>query len=182
MDIPEYKYDFDLSSKKKFFLYMYQKIPNIDIIIHIYKLKEELEDEDIRVDYGLLPPIIEINDSKLQETFNPMKLNTMLIKLIIDKGFICSFTYCKDDYHVIEINEINNGNWFSVISNINTNPPLKLKLKLMNILYDEVPLLVTDIYDKLNKIYLNYLNNDYNGYFRLGIDQNNKIYIPLLYV
>ena len=111
-----------------------------------------------------------------------MLMNALIIKLIIDRGFICSFTYCKDDYHVIEINEIENGNWFSVISNINTNPPLKLKLKLMNILYDEVPLLVTDIYDKLNKIYMNYLNNDHNDYFRLGIDQNNKVYLPLLYV
>jgi len=178
-----YKYDFELSSKQKTFLWLYQVLPNVDVINEIYKLKDELEDEDVRIQHGLLSPtVIIINDNNIQDIFNPQKLNTMLIKLIVDEGFMCSFFYNEFNYTTIELEEINVGNWFSVVRNINLHPPLKDKLKIVNILYNSIPLLITDVYDKLYKIYLYYLNNDNNGYFRLGIDQNDKIYFPLLYV
>ena len=34
-----YKYDFELSSKRQTFLWLYQVLPNIDIIKYIYLLK-----------------------------------------------------------------------------------------------------------------------------------------------
>ena len=93
MDIPEYKYDFDLSSKQKFFLYMYQKIPNIDIITHIYKLKEELEDEEVKIYHGLCPRNVKTIGSwipkDISHNFKSIKLgeimlmNALIIKLII---------------------------------------------------------------------------------------------------
>ena len=39
----EYKYDFELSSKRRTCLWLYQILPNIDIIKEIYRLKEQLE-------------------------------------------------------------------------------------------------------------------------------------------
>ena len=40
----EYKYDFELSSKGKIFLYLYQIIPNLDIIKYIYEMKDKIEE------------------------------------------------------------------------------------------------------------------------------------------
>ena len=192
MNIPEYKYDFELSSKRKIFLWLHQVLPNIDVLKLIYQMKGDLEDEDNRLYHGLCPRNVKtigswvpttINDnykiSKLNET---MLLNALIIKMIVDKGFICNFNYNASDYTSVELSEIDHGNWYSVVPNIDDDPRLRIKIKLMNILYDTVPLLAGDMYNRLGNIYRGYLNNDYNGFVRMAIDQNDMIYIPQIYV
>ena len=41
MNIPEYNYDFELSSKRKIFLWLHQVLPNIDVINLIYQMKDD---------------------------------------------------------------------------------------------------------------------------------------------
>ena len=191
MNIQEYKYDFELSSKRKIFLLLHQVLPNIDVINLIYQMKDDSEDEEVRLYHGLCPRNVktigtwipkDINGNfkilKLNET---MLLNASILTLIMDKGFICSFHYNASDYHQIEINEMDNGNWFAVAPNINENPPLHRKIKVMNILYDSIPLLVDELYKRIHTTYLDYLNNDYNGFLRIAIDQNDVIYYPRIF-
>ena len=51
----EYKYDFELSSKRRTCLWLYQILPNIDIIKEIYRLKEQVELEENQIYHGLCP-------------------------------------------------------------------------------------------------------------------------------
>ena len=192
MNVLSYKYDFELSSKKKIFLWLYQVLPNIDVIKDIYELKEDLELEDVKAYHGLCPRNVKtigswiptkINDNyKIMKLGEDMLLNALLMKLIMDKGFICSFNYYNDDYQQIELDEIENGNWFSVVPNINENPPLHRKIKLLNIMYDSVPVVIDELYKRIHKIYLDYKNNEYNGILRIAIDQNDVLYFPRLLV
>jgi len=192
MNTPSYKYDFVLSSKGQTFLWLHQVIPNIDVIKLIYQMKDDLEDEDNRSYHGLCPRNVKtvgiwipshINDNYMISTLNErMLLNVLVMKFIMDKGFICSFHYNASDCTWQCGREIEYGNWYAVVPNINKNPPLHRKIKLMNILYDSVPLLTIDVYKRLEKIYEDYMNNEYNGVLRIAIDQNDMIYVPQIYV
>ena len=85
--VPEYKYDYELSSKRKTFLWLYQVLPSIDIIKYIYEIKENLEREDNMAYHGFCPrnvkimgvwPPQEINDSwKIMNLKDVMKRETI---------------------------------------------------------------------------------------------------------
>ena len=187
-----YKYDFELTSKRTIFLWLYQVLPNIDILKDIYQRKEQLEVDEVRMYHGMCPRNVmtegvwipaEINDNfKIMKLREDMAMNVLLMKLIMDKGFICSFHYEEANYTYIELSEIDHGNWFSVIPNVDDNPSLHRKIKVINILYDSIPLLVSDVYERLDKLYMSYQNNEYSGICRVGIDQRDMLYIPQIYV
>ena len=48
-------YEYALTGKQEFFLWLYQVLPNIDVIEEIYKLKVEAELDQARFDRGILP-------------------------------------------------------------------------------------------------------------------------------
>ena len=177
-----YKYDFDLSSKRKTFLWLYQVLPNIDLIKDIYKLKVESELEQARIDNGLLPAEIIAHGSFLVSTMNQqhkvMLLNALHIKLIQEDGFICTFFMNEDHYTDYELEEINNGNWISVVPNINRNPTIKTKIKIMNLIYVSILCLVEDLYIRLNNLHNAYMNTKDHNIFRIGYDQRGALYIP----
>ena len=178
-----YKYDFELSSKRKTFLWLYQVIPNIDIIKYIYLLKEKSELEETRMYYGVFPSYITVPHTKhIWKEFvlkDKMKLNTLFMKLIIEPTFICKFHFDYRDYEQIELNEINNCNWVSVVPNINYSPSLQEKIKIMNIVYNTIYLLTDELYNKLQGLYY-WFKHTYgiHNVFRIGCDQNYNLYIP----
>ena len=177
-----YKYDFDLSSKRKTFLWLYQVLPNVDVINEIYKLKVESELDQARVDRGLLPAEIMVNGSLLASTIDHqhkvMLLNALHIKLIQEDGFICTFFMEEDHYTDYELEEINNGNWISVVPNINKKPTIKTKIKIMNLIYESILCLVEDLYIRLNNLHNGYMNTYGHNIFRIGYDQRGVLYIP----
>ena len=177
-----YKYDFELSSKRKIFLWLYQIIPNIDIIKYIYQLKEELDLYENQLYHGLCPKNImttgkwiPIGCNQSLTIPNKMKNNVMLMKFIMKSGFICSFIFNANKYSNLDIEEICYGNWFSVIPNINLNPSIKGKIKCINKIFEMEPYLQEDILIRLNKVYQYYPNNTI---CRIGFDQNYNYYIP----
>jgi hypothetical protein len=182
--IPQYKYDFELTSKRKIFLWMYHVIPNIDIIKKIYLLKEEQELYETKLYYGVLPNNIIIigrlshhinNAIAIQSLLDILYVNRLLIKYIIEPGFICSF---NNNNLVKEITEmLSIYSWQYIVTDINFNPPLKEKIKCINLIFENEPYLVEEIIARLNNLYYHYQNNDI---CRIGIDQNNKYYLPVI--
>jgi len=185
MVIP-YKYDFELSSKRKFFLWLYQILPNIDIIKDIYQLKEESELEDNQIYHGLCPKHVTTCGKWIPVNINPgykimtiehkMKLNAILMKVIMAPGFICCFNYLKEEYDEVELNEIDFGNWVSVVPNINVKPLLKDKLKCIETIFKEEPCTIEDICNKLHHLCISYTNNEI---VRIGFDQYGNYYLPM---
>lgn len=178
-----YKYDFELSSKRKTFLWLYQVIPNIDIIKYIYLLKEHSELEDTRMYYGVCPSYITV--PRMKHTWKEfvfsdrMKLTSLFMKLIMEPGFICTFHFNDKDYDQVELNEINNCNWVAVVPNINYNPTLQEKIKIMNVVYDSIFLLTSELYNKLLGLHY-WFKHTYGQHniFRIGYDQQGGLYIP----
>ena len=178
-----YKYDFELSSKRKTFLWLYQVIPNIDVIKYIYLLKEQSELEDTRIYYGVFPSYITV--PRMKHTWKEfvfsdrMKLTSLFMKLIMEPGFICTFYFNDKDYDQVELNEINNCNWVAVVPNINYNPTLQEKIKIMNVLYDSIFLLTSELYNKLLGLHY-WFKHTYGEHniFRIGYDQQGGLYIP----
>ena len=97
------------------------------------------------------------------------------MKLIMKPGFICSFTYKEEDYDNIELNEIDFGNWVSVVPNINFEPLLKDKLNCIETILKEEPYASEDICIKLNHLCDIYSNNEI---MRIGVDQYVNYYLP----
>ena len=50
-------YEYALTSKQHLFLWLYQLIPNLDIIKYIYDMKCSLESDEILYYYGVMPHI-----------------------------------------------------------------------------------------------------------------------------
>mgnify|MGYP000011617854 FL=1 len=184
-----YKYDFELSSKRKIFLWLYQVLPNIDIIKYIYQLKEVSELDYNQIYHGLCPkhvttcgkwiPVNINNNYKIMTIENKMKINAILMKIIMKPGFIGSFTYKEEDYCNIELNEIDFGNWFSVVPNINFKPLLKDKINCIETILKEEPYVSEDICIKLNHLCDLFSNNEI---MRIGFDQYGNYYLPSIYV
>ena len=183
-----YKYDFELSSKRRIFLWLYQVLPNIDLIKEIYKLKEDSELDDIKHYHGLCPRYIktscpwkprQINDHSsimnLREQMNP---TTLFMKLIVDDGFICEFELNESLYDEGQLNLIIDGGWPSIITNINYKPSIKRRIQCMNLLMYKIPLLPLTNYVWIKRLYKMYINNDTTYHSLLGIDQKNRIYAP----
>jgi len=156
-------------------------LPNIDLIKEIYTLKEELELDDTKIYYGLCPIYVHPVPWTVEHADHHHKLilmNAIVIKLIQEDGFICTFTIDVNDYTNEELNEINLGNWISVIPNINYNPSLKTKIRIMNLIYYSILCFVEDLYIRLNNLHTIYINNEDVNIFRIGYDQNGALYIP----
>ena len=186
-------YEYDLTNKQSIFLWLYQVLPNIDIIHHIYNYKETLEYEDTLIYYGVLPEHIRVVGIEYKPPYvktldspngyilsmfinSQMRLNHSFIRALTKPGFICTFTFNQEDYDSVELTEINNGNWVSVIPYINESPCLKDKLRCIHSILENEPYFIEtigQILDKYVKLYEN------NSIVRLGIDQNNNYYLPL---
>jgi len=183
-----YKYDFELSSKRRNFLWLYHVIPNIDLIKEIYKLKEDSELEDTLAYHGLCPMNITSTSSWVPVSIRDtpkayyhnrlMSLNVLTIKLIKEAGFICTFVMEENDYCDSEIEEIHHGNWISVVPNINTNPSLRVKIKIMNLVYSSLLCFMEDLHDRLRGLHQLYIHNRYVNIYRIGYDQRGTLYIP----
>lgn len=184
----DYKYDFELSSKRKIFLWLYQVIPNIDMIKYIYKLKENSERYDHLIYHGLCPKNIlttgkwipiNVNFPSMCTIQNRLNSCVRLMKFIMEPGFICTFTINYSDYVNIELQtHLQYYTYWSYIvseSNINMKSPLKDKIRCINKIFANEPFLEEDIFDRLNQLYIYYQNNDV---CRIGLDQHNKYYIP----
>jgi hypothetical protein len=174
----EYKYDYELSTKRQIFLWLYQVLPNIDIIKHIYQLKEDFELEEIKSYYGVCPHNIITNSTWSKDNINmcgSMKLSTTLMKYIVEPGFICKCSFNSDDYDPIELEEINNGNWISVIPNIDFNPRLITKIKVINETYNNTPLCNLYLFKTIKKIYKYYKCTYGINIFRLCIMNDNLV-------
>lgn len=189
-------YEYELTTKQSIFLWLYQHIPNIDIIHIIYNYKYTLEYQDTLLYYGILPnnvivpvsaseynsfdiPLLpDLNHNYILTTFinSQMKLNLSFIKVLAKPGFICKFNFYPEEYDLIELTEICNGNWVSVIPNINEHPSLKDKLTCIHSIIENEPYFIETISRILNR-YLNLFEN--NSIVRLGIDQHNTYYLPL---
>lgn len=206
----EYHYDFELSSKQKTFLWLYQVLPNIDMIKQIYKLKEEMEHEDTLSYYGLCPrnvkimgvwPSEEINDSwKIMNLKDIMKVNSLFMKLIVSDGLICGFDLPKpmtdQDRELIV-----NGFWEFCATAVDYEPSLKDKILCINKITNEAMYFLPDICKKLETIGKLYdertkVLDDGNitegsiteeqmeiqpDFIRIGIDNNKNWHIPVIY-
>lgn len=189
----EYKYDFELSSKGRIFLYLYQVIPNLDIIKYIYEMKDNMEYDDILTYYGLCPINVKIsghwipkhiNDGwKIMNLKDIMKMNALFLKIIMKRGLICKFILSDDCNPEL----INNGFWEFCVNlddDINYNPSLKDKINCINSILSDTYYLQEDICKKLNNIYEYYdkfNDDDFNYLVRIGIDQYNNWYIPTIF-
>ena len=109
-----------------------------------------------------------------------MRLNVLFIKLITDYGFICTFKFNEPDYEPEELTEINNCNWISVVPNINYIPSLKEKIKIMNLVYNNVFMLSSELYNRLEGLYYWYNHTYGTNIYRIGYDNLGTLYIPNL--
>jgi len=186
--VPSYKYDYELSSKQRIFLYLYQVIPIIDLLKDIYTLKEESEVEDNQIYHGMCPRYIKttgawiprcINNSfKIYQLKENLLLSAKFMKYIMEPGFICELSINREDYLDIELEEIDFGNWISVAHNVNTEPSYLSRIHAMNQLYDEVPLPIVYLVERLEEIYSQYtrISSGVNTH-RLGIN-GSELLIP----
>ena len=156
-----YKYDFELSSKRKIFLWLYQLLPDIDLIRYIYSIKEKSEYDEILNYYTLCPKNIKIagvwipeniNDSwKIMNLKEIMKLNMIQIKLIVSEGLICSFKL-PDDLTNEELELLNNGFWEFCATAVDYNTTLSDKIDCVNDITCRSLYPLPDIYRKFKRI------------------------------
>jgi len=190
----EYKYDFELSSKRRTCLWLYQILPNIDIIKEIYRLKEQLELEENQIYHGLCPRNVitmgawippHISDSRnIQYLQHRLSKSAELMKYIVEDGFICEFIMNKEDYTVGQIEQIEIGNWITIIPDlfINEKPSYRQRIKVMNYIHEETPPSLFYFFKKIDRIFKLFKHTYGINIYRIGIDQNKEIYIPHIYV
>lgn len=196
-----YLYDFELSTKRKTILWLYQVIPNLDILQYIYKLKEQAEYEDTLSYYGVCPNnVIGVcdwnhndnlsNSWTVINTRDIMKINALLIQLIVTPELICSFELptpmTNQDRELIV-----NGFWEFVATTVNYTPRLSDKLECINKIINESPYFLADICSKLHtllKMYksanfteLNHLLDNTPDFVRIGVDNHKNWHIPTIY-
>ena len=190
----EYKYDFELSSKRRTCLWLYQILPNIDIIKEIYRLKEQLELEENQIYHGLCPRNVvtmgtwippHISGSRnIQYLQHRLSKSAELMKYIVEDGFICEFFMNKEDYTVGQIEQIEIGNWITIIPDlfINEKPSYRQRIKVMNYIHEETPPSLFYFFKKIDRIFKLFKHTYGINIYRIGIDQNKEIYIPHIYV
>lgn len=200
-----YKYDFELSSKQKIFLWLYQILPNLDMIKKIYDMKLEMEHEEVLSYYGLCPrnikisgvwPPEDINDSwKIMTLKDIMKVNALFMKLIVSDGLICGFDLPKpmteQDRELIV-----HGFWEFCATAVDYEPCLKDKVLCINKVINEAMYFLPDICKKLETISELYdertkvlddgvlTENQMEiqpDFIRIGIDNNKNWHIPVIY-
>ena len=201
----DYHYDFDLSTKRQTFLWLYQVLPNLDMIKKIYKLKEDMEHEDTLCYYGLCPrnvkimgiwPPQDINDSwKIMNLKDIMKVNSLCMKLIVSDGLICGFDLPKPMTEQDRL-LIVNGFWEFCATAVDYEPSLKDKILCINKIINEAMYFLPDICNKLEtigKIYDERTKVLDEGsiteeqmeiqpdFIRIGIDNNKNWHIPVIY-
>ncbi len=200
-----YKYDFELSTKQKTHLWLYQVIPNIDMVHKIYKLKQDMELEDTLSYYGVCPrnvkimgvwPPQEFDESwKIMNLQDVMKVNALLTKLIVSDGLICGFELPKpmtDQDRLLLVN----GFWEFCTTVVDYEPSLKDKIDCMNKIMNEAPYFLPDICKKLETIGTLYdertqdvderfLTEDeievQPDFIRIGFDCKRNWHIPVIY-
>ena len=200
-----YKYDFELSTKQKTHLWLYQVLPNIDMIKKIYKLKQDMELEDTLSYYGVCPrnvkimgvwPPREFDESwKIMNLQDVMKVNALLTKLIVSDGLICGFELPKpmtDQDRLLLVN----GFWEFCANVVDYKPNLKDKIDCMNKIMNEAPYFLPDICKKLETIGNLYdertqdvdegfLTEDefevQPDFIRIGFDGRRNWHIPVIY-
>lgn len=201
----DYQYDFELSSKQKIFLWLYQILPNIDMVKKIYDMKLEMEHEEVLSYYGLCPrnikisgvwPPEDINDSwKIMTLKDIMKVNALFMKLIVSDGLICGFDLPKpmtdQDRELIV-----HGFWEFCATAVDYEPSLKDKVLCINKVINEAMYFLPDIckkletisnlYDERTKVLDDGLLTENQmevqpDFIRIGIDNNKNWHIPVIY-
>ena len=191
-------YEYALTSKQQLFLWLYQMLPNLDIIKYIYDMKCSLERDEILYYYGLIPNITFLQESNfsyimtvpLDNSWSKKVLNnsSLYMKLVTTPGLICKFTAPK----VLTKSEeelMNNGFWEFYALEIDEEPTMKEKIDCINKILEETPYFLDDIYDKLKHLVTVYESNMYKllnedqelDFIRIGIDEKGGWHIPSIY-
>ena len=183
----EYKYDFELSTKRQIFLWLYQVLPNIDVIKHIYQFKEDLELDEIQMYHGLCPKTVKttgiwiprhISDVRsVTGIYNRLEKSIEYMKYIVEDGFICEF-YIPDNYSQEVLDQIYRGHWITILPHINEKPSYRKRIEVMNHIYNYTPISLFYFFKRIDRIFQLYKRTYGINIYRLGIDQNNEIYIP----
>ena len=191
-------FEYELTSKRLFFLWLYQVVPNIDIIKYIYDIKCNLEEEDTLFYYGIMPRITFIHDSNYSYTMNFALENNrskkilnslaLYIKMVTTQGLICKFT---QPLILTKLEEelMHNGFWEFYAIEVNDDPKLKEKINCINKILEEGSYLLDDIYEKLHNLSVMYDSNMYGyvhhdheiDFIRIGIDEEGGWHIPSIH-
>jgi hypothetical protein len=187
----EYKYNYELSTKRQIFLWLYQVLPNIDVIKHIYQFKEDLELDEIRMYHGLCPknvittgvwiPLHITGMRGVKDIYNRLEKSIEYMKYIAEEGFICEF-YMSNNHSNEVMNQIYNGHWITLVPDVNEKPSYRKRIKVINHIYNYTPISLFYFYKRIERIYQLYKCTHGINIYRLGIDQNDEIYIPNIHV
>jgi hypothetical protein len=182
-------FEYELTNKRRTLLWLYQVVPNIDIIKYIYELKSSLELADTLYYYGIIPHITIIPESnylyKINNIWQTKILNTsaLYMQMVTTPGLICNFTQAVT-LTSQEEELLNNGFWDFYATEIDESPTLKDKINCINKILEEAPYFTEDIYYKLKNIYeiFNSFNDlDAIDFVRIGIDVKGDWHIPSIY-
>ena len=191
-------YEYALTSKQQLFLWLYQLLPNLDIIKYIYDMKCSIENDETLYYYGLIPNITFLQENNfsyimtipLDNSWSKKVLNnsSLYMKLVTTPGLICKFTTPK----VLSKSEeelMNNGFWEFYALEIDEEPTMKEKIDCINKILEEGPYFLDDIYGKLKHLVTVYESNMYKllnedqelDFIRIGIDEKGDWHIPSIY-
>ena len=118
---------------------------------------------ETKIYYGVLPNNIIIigrfphhinNAIAIQSLQDILYVNRLLIKYIIEPGFICSFNNNNLVKEITKMLFIHS--WQYIVTDINFNPPLKEKIKCINLIFENEPYLVEEILARLNNLYYHF--------------------------
>jgi hypothetical protein len=192
------EYEYALTSKQQIFLWLYQVIPNIDIIKYIYEKKLSLENEETLFYYGVMPQItflqepnysyimtIPVNNSWSKKVLNNASL---YMKLVTTPGLMCKFI-SPNILTGLEEELMNNGFWEFYALEIDEEPTMKEKIDCINKIINEGPYFLDDIYGKLKHLsdvydstMYSYVHNAHElDFIRIGIDEKGDWHIPSIY-
>lgn len=192
------EYEYSLTSKQQLFLWLYQLLPNLDIIKYIYEMKCSIENDETLYYYGLIPNITFLQESNfsyimtipLDNSWSKKVLNnsSLYMKLVTTPGLICKFTSPK----VLSRSEeelMNNGFWEFYALEIDEEPTMKEKIDCINKILEDAPYFLDDIYDKLKHLVTVYESNMFKlvnedqelDFIRIGIDEKGGWHIPSIY-
>jgi len=191
-------YEYALTSKQQIFLWLYQVLPNLDIIKYIYEMKCSIERDETLYYYGLIPNITFLQEPNysyimtipLDNSWSKKVLNnaSLYMKIVTTPGLICKFTTPKV-LTGLEEELMNNGFWEFYALEIDEEPTMKEKIDCINKILEEAPYFLDDIYDKLKHLVTVYESNMYKllneeqelDFIRIGIDEKCDWPVPSIY-
>ena len=191
-------YEYALTSKQQLFLWLYQLLPNLDIIKYIYDMKCSLENDETLYYYGLIPNVTFLQESNfsyimtipLDNSWSKKVLNnsSLYMKLVTTPGLICKFT-APTVLTRSEEELMNNGFWEFYALEIDEEPTMKEKIDCINKILEEAPYFLDDVYGKLKHLVTVYESNMYKllnedqelDFIRIGIDEKGCWHIPSIY-